>query len=365
MRQPFVVGLTGSIGCGKSSVMQTLVSLGADGIDADQVSHDVTAPDGPGYAAVVAEFGAEVLASDGQIDRRQLGRRVFADPAALARLEQIVHPAVAEGVRARIAASSAPLVVLEAIKLLEAGLSRALCDEVWVVACSPEDQLARLAASRGMPADAVARRRAAQMSQEAMIAQAQRVIDTSGTLSRTRIRTLAEWLRLGRPLPPVQVRPATVADAEGVAEVLNTVIREGGLTVLDRIMSADEEAGFLRSLPPRAGVMLALIGNVVAGFQCIEPYAHDMHAIDHVATLGTYVLPAVRQRGVGHALSAATFDDARQASFSKLVISVRADNQGAQAFYARLGFQPCGRLARQAFIDNGYVDVLLYELFLN
>ncbi len=106
------------------------------------------------------------------------------------------------------------------------------------------------------------------------------------------------------------------------------------------------------------------VGNVVAGFQLIEPYATYTHTMDHVASLGTYVLPAVRGRGLGRALTEATWGYARATGFTKIVITVRADNPGAQSFYTRLGFQPCGRLARQAFVDGRYVDELLYEMFL-
>ena len=92
--KPLVIGLTGPIGSGKSHVRSVLVSLGAEGIDADRVAHEVMAPEGPAYPGIVAEFGSAVLGSDGLVDRGKLGARVFDDPAALARLEAIVHPAV-------------------------------------------------------------------------------------------------------------------------------------------------------------------------------------------------------------------------------------------------------------------------------
>jgi dephospho-CoA kinase len=362
--KPFVVGLTGSIGCGKSTVLQTLMGLGALGIDADQVAHAVMLPAAPAYAGVVAEFGPAVLAPDGQIDRRRLGQRVFGDLSALARLESLVHPAVAESIQAHVDATDAPLVVIEAIKLLEAGLSRALCDEVWVVVCPPDKQEARLAAARGMTAAEVAGRRAVQMPQDQMVAQAHRVFDTSGTLAGTAVQALAAWVELDLPLPPVAVRPAVEDDAPGIAEVLNAVVREGGLTVLDRSFSAEEERAFLAGLPPRSRLMVACLGPVIAGFQVLEPYVTYTHALDHVAQLGTYVLATVRGRGIGRALASATFAYGRDAGFRKIVINVRADNPSAQRYYARLGFQPCGRLAWQARVDGHYVDELLYELFL-
>lgn len=362
--KPLVIGLTGSIGSGKSHVRNVLVSLGAEGIDADRVAHEVMAPDGPAFAEVVAAFGPEVLGLAGQIDRATLGRRVFSDPEALARLEAIVHPAVAQVVSAQVAASTAPLVVIEAIKLLESGISRALCDQVWVTQCSRRHQFARLKKGRGMSAEEVRRRLANQMPPAQMAAQAQRVINTDGPLAETAQTVLAAWVELGLPLPPPVIRRWALADAEGIAGVLNNVVREGGRTIAGRTFTVAQERAFLRSMPRRSLLNIALLGQVVAGFQEVMPYATYTQTMDHVGSAGTFILGAVRGRGLGRALSAVTWAEARAAGYSKLVITVRADNPEAQAFYVSLGFQPCGRLARQAFVDGKYVDELLYELFL-
>jgi dephospho-CoA kinase len=363
--RPFVIGLTGPIGSGKSHVLSVLVSLGAEGIDADLVAHEVMAPAGPAYAAIVAEFGPGILGPDGAVERAKLGARVFGDAAALARLEAIVHPAVGRAIRAQIAAATAPVVVIEAIKLLEAGLARALCDQAWVTLCTRSHQYARLKTSRGMGPDEVRRRLASQMPAAQMAAQADRVIRTDGTPAETAHAALAAWIELGAPLPPPVIRRATLADCEGTAAVLNSIVREGGRTVTGQTFTPAQERAFFRSLPPRAFLNIALLGKVVAGFQAVEPYATWTHTMDHVASLGTHILAAVRGRGLGHALSAATWTAAHTAGFSKLVIAVRADNPQAQAFYTGLGFQPCGRLARQAFVDGVYVDELLSEVFLD
>jgi dephospho-CoA kinase len=363
-RKPMVIGLTGPIGSGKSHVRSVLVSLGAEGIDADLVAHEVMAPDGPAFAGIAAEFGPDILGADGLIDRGELGARVFADPAALDRLEAIVHPVVGKTIRDRVAASSAPLVVIEAIKLLEAGLARSLCDQVWVALCARRRQYARLRASRGLTADEVRRRLARQMPPAQMAAQAHRVIRTDGTPAETAQTVLAAWVELGLPMPVPIVRRATLADCEGTAAVLNSIVREGGRTVTGRTFTPAQEREFFRTLPPRAFLNVALLGKVIAGFQSVEPYATWTHTMDHVASLGTHILATARARGLGHALSVATWAEAAAAGFSKLVITVRADNPQAQAFYTGLGFQPCGRLTRQAFVDGNYVDELLYESFL-
>jgi dephospho-CoA kinase len=364
-KRPLVVGLTGSIGSGKSHVRSTLVSLGAEGIDADRVAHEVMAPGGSAYPAIIAEFDRDILTADGTIDRGRLGARVFGDAASLARLEAIIHPAVYAVTQAHVAASTAAMVVIEAIKLLEAGFGRTLCDRVWVAACSRRQQLARLKHSRGMPSEEARRRINHQMSLAQMAAQADRVIDTGGTMAETALKVLAAWVELGLPLPALQVRQAAIDDAEGIAAVLNSIMREGGRTVADRTYTPAQERAFLRRLPRRSFLMVALLGKVIAGFQVVEPYATYTDAMDHVASLGTCVVAPARGRGFGRAMSRSTFAAARATGFSKLVIQVRSDNPDAQMFYMALGFKPCGRLSRQAFVDGRYVDELLYELFLD
>lgn len=363
--KPLVIGITGGIGSGKSHVRQVLVSLGAEGIDADRVAHEVMQPTGPAYPVVVAEFGPEIVAADGQIDRAALGRRVFADPAALARLEAIVHPWVGRAIAAQVAASQAPAVVIEAIKLLEAGLSRQLCDQVWVTVCSPEAQFARLAASRGMSIAEVERRLAHQMRPEQMLRQADRVIDTSGTLAETAIIVCEAWADLGLPLPTPTLRTATPDDAEAIAAVWRAIVAEGGLTVVDPPFTVAQERAYLEQLSPRGRQTVAVVGQIVVGFQSLDPYATFTRAMDHVGVLGTFVLRPWRGRGLGRRLTEATLAHARQVGFAKFVVAVRADNPGAQAFYRALGFQPCGRLTRQAFVDGRYVDELLFEMFLD
>ena len=126
-----VIGLTGNIGVGKSTVLAMLRALGADVIDADQVAHAVMRPGEAAYEGIVAAFGADILAPDGAIDRVQLGARVFRDAEALQRLEAIVHPAVFVRTKQRLTASQAPVVVIEAIKLLEATRTTRNCACCW------------------------------------------------------------------------------------------------------------------------------------------------------------------------------------------------------------------------------------------
>ena len=131
--KPLVVGITGNIGVGKSTVMHLLAAKGAFIIDMDQTTRRALHSAGPGYPPVVEEFGQDILRESGEIDRARLGRMVFGDPVRLAALEGILHPIVFAIAKAELAHVRAPLVAIEAIKLLEAGTTRRLCDQVWVV----------------------------------------------------------------------------------------------------------------------------------------------------------------------------------------------------------------------------------------
>ena len=180
-RRPLVIGVTGNIACGKSLVTRTLGELGAETIDADQVTREVSAVSGPAYHQIIEEFGPALLLPDGTIDRRRLGEIVFADPAALARLEAIVHPPVVDTIRQRLRTSRSPVVVVDAIKLLESRLATE-CDEIWVVTCNPEQQLQRLMARNGYSREQALQRIAAQPPQAQKVALADRAIDNRGTI---------------------------------------------------------------------------------------------------------------------------------------------------------------------------------------
>lgn len=191
-RRPLLIGITGNIGTGKSTVSGMLAELGADAIDADKVAHEVMRRGTPVHTAIIEAFGPEVLADNEEIDRQQLGAIVFADPAALARLESIVHPATIEAIDRRIAATDASVIAVEAIKLIEAGLAEG-CDSVWVTTCRPEQQVRRIMAARGMSQATAEQRVRAQPLQESKVARADVVIDTSGTLAQTQEQVRAAW----------------------------------------------------------------------------------------------------------------------------------------------------------------------------
>jgi dephospho-CoA kinase len=188
----YLIGLTGNIATGKSAVARMLAELGAWIVDADRVAHDVMRHGTPTWQAIVEAFGPATLAPSGEVDRQRLGEIVFADPAALRRLEAIVHPATVQTVTAAIVEATERVVVVEAIKLIEAGMHRAY-HALWVTTCPAETQIARLVALRGLSRVEARLRVEAQPPQAEKVALADVVIDTNGTLEDTRRQVLAAW----------------------------------------------------------------------------------------------------------------------------------------------------------------------------
>ena len=175
-----IIGVTGNIATGKSVLRQMLVNSRALGIDADELAHRMIYPQGPAFKTVVKTFGECILSEDGSISHNKLGQIVFNDPEALLKLEKLVHPYVIETINERANQSHCPLVVIEAIKLLEAGLGD-ICDEVWVSHASYELQLERLLRIRNMTQREAKRRIESQPPQTEKVARADVVINTEGS----------------------------------------------------------------------------------------------------------------------------------------------------------------------------------------
>jgi dephospho-CoA kinase len=206
-----LIGLTGGIASGKSTFARALRDLGAPVIDADQLARAAVARGTPGLAALVARFGPEVLGPDGELDRKRMADRVFADPAARADLEAVVHPAVraaraAES--ARLAAAGHAVAFYDVPLLYEVGLDREL-EAVAVVWAPPEAQRSRLRARDGLSDPAVEARLAAQLPVDEKAARADFVVRNDGppeALAEKARALLADLLAgVGRRLPS---RPA-------------------------------------------------------------------------------------------------------------------------------------------------------------
>jgi dephospho-CoA kinase len=202
----YLIGLTGGIACGKSTVLAMLAALGARTIDADRVTHRVQQPGTATYQQIVTTFGKPIVTTPGgPIDRRKLGAIVFSDPAKLKQLERIVHPAVhtaiedwllevarTGGAGTRMQPLARPVAVIDAIKLIEAAWHKQ-CNAVWVVVCPVEQQVERLMTTRGMSEAEARQRIAAQPSPESRLPYATVVIDNGGTQAATRTQIERAW----------------------------------------------------------------------------------------------------------------------------------------------------------------------------
>ncbi|HET9464222.1 MAG TPA: dephospho-CoA kinase [Gemmatimonadales bacterium] len=192
----YVIGLTGGIGSGKSTVAKLLEDEGAAVLSADLMGHEVYLPGKPAYDEIIETFGPGVVAPDGTIDRKKLGPIVFADPANLAKLNAITHPPMKEMMRERlaeIAAGGAGYAVLEAALLFDAGWDD-LANEVWVTVAPARVAAERTAARSGIPAEQVLERiQKAQMESDERVRRSDIVIDTSGTMEETAERARQAW----------------------------------------------------------------------------------------------------------------------------------------------------------------------------
>jgi dephospho-CoA kinase len=246
----FVIGLTGNIATGKSVVRKMLEHLGAYGIDADALGHRAIVKGAPGYEPIVDTFGKWILASDGQVDRKKLGRVVFSDPEAMQTLENIVHPLVLQAVDILIRRAKQDVVVVEAIKLIEAGLAEK-CDSVWATMAPQELQLARLMQKRNMKEFTARQRISVQSLQEKKAAAAQVVIRNSGSFDDTWHQVTSAWKNL---VPSTEDALLSEAATEaGEAKVMRA-----------RPQEADEVASAITKLS--AGIRTITRDDVMASF---------------------------------------------------------------------------------------------------
>ncbi len=295
----YVIGLTGNIATGKSVVRKMLEHLGAFGVDADGLSHRAMDRSGPAYAQVAQTFGELIVGDDGQIDREMLGGIVFANPKALAKLEAIVHPYVRQAVNILAARAQQPVIVVEAIKLLESEIA-GWCDSVWVVDVPAQAQIARLMHKRGLTAEQAQLRIAAQPSQNDKIAKADVVIDNSQSFEETWSQVQSHWLRLvpGQVVPDlddtvamtpmapqmtlgaaptVMVRRGKPADAAAIATFINQSTQNAlSLTRADVMAAFGEKAFVLAQVNDSLGAL--------AGWQVenLVTRVDDMYVLDNV-----------------------------------------------------------------------------------
>ncbi|RME91568.1 MAG: dephospho-CoA kinase [Anaerolineae bacterium] len=331
----YVIGLTGNIATGKSVVRRMLEHLGAYTIDADALAHRAIAKGAPGYQPVVDTFGKWVLDTEGNIDRTKLGRLAFADPEALKQLETIIHPLVQQAVDLLVARARQPIVVIEAIKLLETDLREA-CDVIWVTDAPPEVQIERLMRKRGMSREEARRRVEAQTSQKEKVAAADVIIYNNGSYDALWKQVTAAWKKIsptGDTGPVVvkeggkgefSVQRGRPRDAKVIAELITRLSNQSRPTSVDDVMEAFGEKAFL---------LLRLDEKVVglAGWQVENLVAR---------TTDLYVAPQVP---VDQAVETLIREVERASSDLQCEVSllfVAPELAARQVLWQRLGYEP-------------------------
>lgn len=204
----FKVGLTGGIGSGKSKVADMLAAWGAAIIDTDVIAHELTAPGGGAIEAIRREFGPDVIAENGALDRQAMRELAFQSPEARRRLEAILHPMIGAETRARAKVAKGSYVVFVVPLLVESGRWVNEVDRVCVVDCDPETQIARVQARSGLTREAIARIMSAQASREERNAVAHDIVSNGKNTSleelELRVRALHEgWCMQAQQLPAI------------------------------------------------------------------------------------------------------------------------------------------------------------------
>ncbi|HEY6075075.1 MAG TPA: dephospho-CoA kinase, partial [Anaerolineales bacterium] len=266
----YVIGLTGNIATGKSVVRRMLEHLGAYTIDADALSHRATARGAPGYQPILNEFGKWILDKDGEVDRVRLGRVVFSDPAALQRLEEIIHPLVRQAINILAGRASQKVIVLEAIKLLDGDLYK-ICDSVWVTDAPEAVQVERLVRKRGMGKDEALQRVRLQSAQSKKVSSANVVIHNTGSYESLWAQVTTQWKKIGlgkeAPSEPrkvysgnMEIQRGRPRDSKAIAELLTRLSQGRRKYTSEDVMAAFGD---------RAYMLLKMGGDLVglAGWQ--------------------------------------------------------------------------------------------------
>ena len=162
------------------------------------------------------------------------------------------------------------------------------------------------------------------------------------------------------------IRAVTEEDAGSIIDLLNPIIEAGTYTVMEGPLSLQDQLDYIRNFPPRGVFNVAACNSsgTILGIQSIEPISAGTTAFRHVAEISTFVSLTHHGKGIGEALSKATFQAARAQGFTKICATVRSDNPGAISFYRSLGFEIIGTARKHAYIGGKYIDEILAEIFI-
>jgi dephospho-CoA kinase len=268
----YVIGLTGNIATGKSVVRRMLEHLGAYTIDADALSHRAIARGAPGHQPVLDTFGKWLVNKDGEIDRSKLGNLVFGDREALEQLENIVHPLVKQAATMLIQRAIQPVVVVEAIKLLESDVCKA-CDTIWVTTAPEKIQVERLVRKRGFTKEQALERIRIQGAQSDKVAAANMVIHNTGSYEDLWEQISTEWRKIspggtGDSLPSIK-KTETGEFSVQRGRPRDSAVIAGIITRLSKGQQKMKSEDVMAQFGDKAYFLLKLNNNVVglAGWQ--------------------------------------------------------------------------------------------------
>ena len=200
----FIVGLTGGIGSGKSTVADQFVALGAALVDTDQIAHELTGPQGTAMPALESAFGPSIINHQGALDRAVMRQLAFSQPEAKTRLESILHPLIRQISADRCSKAATPYVILAVPLLIESGTYRERCDRIAVVDCPESLQIERVMQRSGLSETEVRQIMQNQATRAMRLSLADDVIENSGDLATLAARTEklhADYLRLAAEKP--------------------------------------------------------------------------------------------------------------------------------------------------------------------
>lgn len=238
----FIIGLTGNIGTGKSIVRKMLQHLGAYGIDADILAHEALKPDNPAHDQIIHRYGSSILDTHGAVDRSKLARIVFSDEKALVDLENILHPLIATAAANMIHRARLPIIVIEAIKLLESDLARK-CDSIWVVDAQKQVVLERLSRERGMNHVEIQKRLSHQSTLEKKIQQSDVMIENSGDVYKTWQQVTKAWDQTNQKNQKFSVCINKTSDLLAFPEDFLITPSSSNYSVVEEIIYTDNQSG--------------------------------------------------------------------------------------------------------------------------
>ena len=261
----YIIGLTGNIATGKSVVRRMLEHLGAYTIDADALSHRAIAKGAPGYQSVIDLFGKWIVGKDGEIDRAKLASLVFRDGQALAQLEDVVHPLVAQAVDHLVKRATQRVVVIEAIKLMESSL-KSSCDSVWTTYAPEDIQIERLMRKRAMSREQALERIHAQGAQSEKVAAANVVIRNTGSYDELWRQVTQAWKQVSpvtdtmplirkEPVGDILIQRGRPRDSQSIADLITRLSQGKRKMNSDDVMEAFGDRAYL----------LVLVGGKLVG----------------------------------------------------------------------------------------------------